>query len=88
MTRKSVLLTVTAFAILVVCGVLSAGSPEFKAHATTVAVAILAVISLSGVLLALITPLLPDGVQTYGGPESAPEAREQLTAAHHTGDSQ
>lgn len=58
MNARTALLTGAAFATLIVLGCISAASPEFKYHATTVAIVVLAVMSLSGVLAAMIAPLL------------------------------
>lgn len=79
MTVKSFALTGTAFTVLVLLGVISASSPEFKAHATTAAIIVLGIISLSGVLFALIAPLFPER------PERRTEAPEHRRGSEHTG---
>ncbi len=59
MNVKTLALTGTALAILVILGVLSNTSPAFKATATTASIVILAVIALGAPALALAVSLVP-----------------------------
>lgn len=81
MTAKSAMLTATALAVLVILGAICAASPEFKAHATTVAIVILGVLALPGVLSALITPLLA----AESAPQIVADRPDPAAAAQHTG---
>ncbi|GAA3043358.1 hypothetical protein GCM10010464_04370 [Pseudonocardia yunnanensis] len=54
MNAKHLTITAAALSTLVVLGVASSASPEFKHHATTVCVVLLGLISLSGIAAALV----------------------------------
>lgn len=84
MTVKSFVLTGTALIVLVLLGVISVSSPEFKAHATTAVIIVLGIISLTGVLFALIAPLFPERLERPLA-ESPTEAPEHLRGSEHTG---
>lgn len=85
MNAKTISIAGTAAATLVLSGVLAELSPAFKQHATTVCIALLALISISGVLAAVIfrrpahTPGLTPAAQR------APAARATTLSTHHSG---
>jgi hypothetical protein len=84
MNVRTIVLTTAAFAVLGVLGYLAGVSPEFKYHATTVAIVVLGLISLAGVLAALITPLLPGPDELEG--QKHPQSPVTAATGLHQGD--
>lgn len=56
MNAQKIAATVLAIAVLIVLGYAAQASPQLKEHATTVAIVVLAALSISGILAALIAP--------------------------------
>jgi hypothetical protein len=86
-TRRP-LVGATAVAALVVLGIAAHLSPEFKQHATTTGIALLALISLSGLIAALVLRHLdtrPDTPAGTSGPERPPGALTTTASTAHTG---
>jgi hypothetical protein len=78
----------TAITTLVVLGLAAHLSPEFKQHATTAAIALLTLISLSGLVAALVLRHLdtrPDIPPATTGPERPPGALTTTAGTAHTG---
>lgn len=80
MNVKSLAIGGAAVGTLVVLGVLSSNSPEFKYHATTVCIVLLGLISLGGILTPLILRLIDNSPD-----ERAAAARTAARCGHYTG---
>ena len=83
MNAKSLAITGAAVGTLVVLGVLSSNSPEFKYHATTVLIVLLGLISLSGIVAALV--LGRTEPTSTRAAERASAARTTARSGHYTG---
>jgi hypothetical protein len=83
LTRR-ILSSATAMTALVVLGTTAHLSPEFKQHATTTAIVLLALISISGLLAGLVLRRL-DTDSDIRRPERPPGARTATAGTAHTG---
>ncbi|GAA1181020.1 hypothetical protein [Pseudonocardia alaniniphila] len=80
MNVKSLVIGGAAVGTLVVLGVLSSNSPEFKYHATTVLIVLLGLLSLGAIIVSLVLRLLDNSPA-----ERASVARSTTRRGHYTG---
>jgi hypothetical protein len=78
-TRSTTGFCLAGTIVVITAAVLGRIDPVFKAHATDVAIVVLALLAVSGLLLALVAPLLPTE------PHRLTTAAEHTRGSHHTG---
>jgi hypothetical protein len=85
---RHVVITGSAIAALVACGIATEASPAFKQHAITVGIALLAMISLSGLFAGPILRILDtpsDTTRATKGSERPSGTRTGMSGTAHTG---
>jgi p-aminobenzoyl-glutamate transporter AbgT len=78
-TRSTILFCIAGTVIVITSGVLASVDAAFKHHATTTAIVVLALLAVSGVLFALVAPLLPTE------PQKLTTAAEKVAGTDYTG---
>lgn len=82
---RPIIVTALAVSALITLGYAAAASPQLKEHATTVAIVALALMSLSGILGALIAPLARIHTVARQHRHNAPISASEAMASPSTG---
>lgn len=82
---RPIIVTALAVSVLITLGYAAAASPQLKEHATTIAIVVLALMSLSGILAALIAPFTRIHTVARQHRRNAPTGASKAMASTSTG---